>query len=1355
MRQLMRFKTLHGRLVFWLTTICLIPLMVVTTLIYFHRVKTARAAFYDKLSAVSMLRLEQINSLLDDMAGDLFSLAADRELERAAQALGAGKKVDTAAALSTIRAYLKGHDKVAEIAIVSPEGLILLAGDPSRSGTMLVKPAAVTTALRENTAAFGEVFIEPGDFAPCMDIAIPIRSAGAKVALALRLDMRSSIYPILENRTGMGETGESLLVNHDVVAISELLRMPNALLKTRLKGRPAQLAAQGENGIIESVDYRGEPVLAAYVHVSRTGWGLVNKQDTAEIMAPLKNLLYATYGLSAFVAFLVCLFAFSLARAITRPLGTLSAAAAEIGAGNFGARAETDSTEELYTLADSFNGMAEVLQIQMESRTWISRISDKLMSTSGLDTFFPDLLPLFMQATGAKMATAYMEEATGDSFVPVHSIGADPARMRRFNRRHLEGELGVVLTAGGIGRYAPHDAAGGLTFVTSFGEIAPCEIVTLPITSGGSICAFISLAAEAPFSDLAREIVEQVLLPLSAGFSRVMAGEDIRRLAAELSEKNIELTQQSEELRHQTVELGQQSEELYRRNKALDQQKVQLEETTRLKSEFLSNMSHELRTPLNSVLALSRVLSVQTGQRLSEDERGYLAIIERNGRNLLSLINDILDLAKIESGKQDVSVDRFSIETLTGEVIDAVMPLARDKGITITCAPQGVIPHITSDMKRMRQILQNLLANAVKFTVDGGVTVTMKNASGTLVVVVTDTGIGIPAEHLHSIFEEFRQVDGSTSRSFEGTGLGLAIVRKTARLLGGDVEVTSEVGKGSTFTVQLPIDGRTAHAMSAIGEAAHMPAFDMMPLPQRRCVLVVDDDPDTVTMVAGHLAHAGYETVTALNGRDAVQMARSRRPYAITLDVMMPDMDGWEVMRHLKEDPRTRSIPVIIVSFAGDRETGVALGAVGIVAKPVTREDLLREFEKIAAAGFRSVLVVDDEEHDRFAIAAILKEAGLDVLLAENGERALELARQHHPDLISLDLIMPGLDGAAVLDRLRTDAETATIPVVIITSKDLDSDEMSRLSSGVSSILSKGDLSRDSLLQELELSLKKLGWRVPSAAAPAGSRLLIVEDSDAAVIQVRFALETAGFVVDSVSNGAAAIEYLGTHVPDGIVLDLMMPGVDGFAVLASLRSAPLTAAVPVMVMTAKTLTPGDNERLAGFGVRCVVQKGDVDQSELLARMYEALGIDRVFRNEPKRMTPVPHGEYRGNGSVLVVEDNPDNMASIKAVLGNRYPLLEARDGEQGLVLARDAFPSLILLDMQLPRMDGMTVLRELKNSTRTAAIPVVALTASAMRGDRERFIEAGCCEYLSKPYEIDDLEALVRRFTSGSGDAAQ
>ncbi|GAW66607.1 histidine kinase [Geoanaerobacter pelophilus] len=1354
MKKWVQLPTLKARLAFWFTAICLVPLFLMTTVIYMQRVKVARALLFDKLNAVISLRQQQIGSILDNIVVDASTIASDHSVQAAAQQLLSGSRAQagiSTESLTLFKGYKSSNGSVADVSLVSLDGTIALCTSDSRVGTRIARPEMVADAMQDLAPTFGEAYLSGSGGIPSIDVAVPIRAGvGSQVSalLVVHHNLHTLLYDITGNRTGMGDTGETVLVNREVMPLNELRAMPQGVLRVRLKGKPAQMAARGESGIAQTTDYRGVEVLSAFVHIPRTGWGLVCKQDTSEVLAPIRSLLFITYGLASLISLMACVLAFRLARSIAEPLVNLAASAKELEEGDFDARAVPEGTYEQKTLAGSFNSMAQTLQVKMEGQQGLSRLSQHLVVAEGIDDFFSKLLPVLLEVTGAKMAIAYVEERQSGEFAPMHAIGLHSSLLRRFNRRHLEGELGVILSSGKVSCLTPQEGT-PLRFATSFGDILPAEIATIPISVDAEIRAFISIASERPFSPTVHEILEMVQMPFGSAFARILSGEDVRLLANELALKNAELTQQSEELVQQSTELAHQSEELSRHNRVLDLQKQQLEEATRLKSEFLSNMSHELRTPLNSVLALSRVLAVQGGSRLTEDEKGYLAIIERNGKHLLSLINDILDLAKIESGRQDVFLETVSLPQVAAEVVDGLSVLAREKGIALSLeAPKG-LPTLLTDVKRLRQMLQNLVGNAVKFTGEGAVTVRLSAESEEVLIKVEDTGIGIAPQYLETIFQEFRQADGSTSRSFEGTGLGLAIVKKTARLLGGDVSVQSEVGKGSVFTLRLPVDGMAAAkltqaqgSVAVAGESAKAPS-------QGRSILVVDDDPEAVSLIAAHLSQAGFETLTALNGADALRLARAKKPFAITLDIMMPDMDGWEVMRELKDHRETADIPVVIVSLSDDRATGIALGAVGVISKPVSREQLMETFKKLTGAGCRLVLVVDDSEYDRFFIASLFKEMGMDVLMAEDGAQALELAAVDQPDLITLDLLMPGMDGAVVLDKLRSNQSTAGIPVVVITSKELNAAEQERLSSGVSAILSKGGLVREAVLDELVRSLERIGWRLPEQQSGNGARILIVEDSEAATIQLRFALESAGFCVDAVSGGRHALSYLKTHVPDGIILDLMMPEVDGFDVLQAVRTSRLTERVPVMVMTAKTLSPGEHDRLRALEVNHLVQKGDVEQHELLRRIYEMLGAFSLFKPDvAPAAPPLADASWQGDGSVLVIEDNPDNLVTLRAVLGESFRLVEATDGESGLVLAQKGSPSLVLLDMHLPGMDGLTVLRHLKENRATAAIPVAALTASAMAGDRDKLMQAGCVAYLSKPYQPEELQELVSKFVA-------
>jgi HAMP domain-containing protein len=468
--------------------------------------------------------------------------------------------------------YLQGHEKTVEVSIASAGGVVLLSTIPGKEGSRALSLPAITAALRDRRPVFGDVFLSGTEQVPSLEIIAPIGGNGAPpAALVMRLDMRRSIYPILENQTGMGKSGESLIVNRDVIALSDLRWSKGAILTKRITGRPAILASQGKTGIAETFDYRGEPVLASYAYLPRTGWGLVCKQDQAEIYQPLKTLLFITWGLGSIIAALVSLFALYLARSIALPINTLAGVAAEIGGGSYGVRMPVTGSRELQSLAAAFNTMADTLQTKMEVRAHLADLAEQMVQAVDLKEFYQGVLAALIRITGARMAAAFIEENGGPRFVPVHAIGASPALMRSFDREQLEGELGLVLVHEGVVRTVALPG-GVLNFASAFGDIEPAEIVTVPIVTEGAIKGFISLAAAQPFSPVALEVMGQISLPVSTGFARVLASESVLRLAGELSIKNTELTRQAEELHHQTVELTHQSDELYRRNRLLNQQ---------------------------------------------------------------------------------------------------------------------------------------------------------------------------------------------------------------------------------------------------------------------------------------------------------------------------------------------------------------------------------------------------------------------------------------------------------------------------------------------------------------------------------------------------------------------------------------------------------------------------------------------------------------------------------------------------------------------------------------------------------------------------------------------------------------
>jgi signal transduction histidine kinase/CheY-like chemotaxis protein len=525
-------------------------------------------------------------------------------------------------------------------------------------------------------------------------------------------------------------------------------------------------------------------------------------------------------------------------------------------------------------------------------------------------------------------------------------------------------------------------------------------------------------------------------------------------------------------------------------NVALEKASEAAKAASRAKSAFLANMSHELRTPMNAIIGYSEMLIEDAEDGGDEDAAADLKKIHSAGKHLLALINDVLDLSKVEAGKMDLYLESFDASELIDEVaatIDAVIK-RNDNQLVLDVSP--TIGVIRADLTKVRQALFNLLSNAAKFTHDGTVTLAVapEEVGGRDGVrfAVSDTGIGIPHEKLEHIFEEFSQADESTSRNFGGTGLGLAITRRFCQMMGGDATVESTVGEGSTFSLLLPLLVQVEGAAEAddIGEPeAVETAPAEVPTPSgtagERTVLVIDDDAAARDLLGRTLEGAGFRVVSATDGREAVELARTLRPDAITLDVIMPGMDGWSVLQELKGHPETRDIPVIMVTMTDDRDMGYSLGATDFMTKPIERSalvDLLARYQSEDPGAH--VLVVDDNEEVRNVIRRALEREGWDVEEAENGALGLECVARRTPSLILLDLMMPVMDGFEFVAELRK--RDHAIPIVVVTAKDLNEDERLRLSGEVEGLVQKRGTGRDEFLSEIrELVAMKAGNRIP------------------------------------------------------------------------------------------------------------------------------------------------------------------------------------------------------------------------------------------------------------------------------------
>ncbi|EKD80886.1 MAG: multi-sensor hybrid histidine kinase, partial [uncultured bacterium] len=575
-------------------------------------------------------------------------------------------------------------------------------------------------------------------------------------------------------------------------------------------------------------------------------------QDATKLHTTLNTQVFAIVGL---LVFLTAGSGYFLFTRIRGPLNELTIAAQEFQTGNFAARSSYVSKNEFGTLSKTFNQMADAISLRIATENNNAAIAKALIAANELKAFAETVLEKYMEVTESNLGAFYIRNRENNQFSPLAAIGVNRELLEPFDAAIYEGEFGRSLKTGQTSHIKNIDQETVFKFKTFAGTCVPREIITIPVVVNGKVLAMLSLASISSYSEAALSILSQpALIALNTAFANLMANDETRLLAEKLRENNHELIAQQEELQAQTEELQAQAEELHNQNIELERQRLAVEEANRLKSAFLSNMSHELRTPLNSVMALSRVLMMQAENKLSPEEISYLEIIGRNGKNLLNLINEILDLAKIEAGRMDVNPQAFPPGQTIEGVVDSLTPLAKEKNISIIAEIPENLPALESDELRVHQILQNLLANAVKFTAVGKVTVRATAEKEKLLIQVEDTGIGISKEDLPHIFDEFRQVDDSSSRKHEGTGLGLAIARKTARMLNGEIAVTSTYGAGSIFTLTLPLFWKGAAKIQDVAE----PRIHSSIKAARKTILVVDDEPEMAAMVSRYLLQEGY-----------------------------------------------------------------------------------------------------------------------------------------------------------------------------------------------------------------------------------------------------------------------------------------------------------------------------------------------------------------------------------------------------------------------------------------------------------------------------------------------------------------
>lgn len=555
--------------------------------------------------------------------------------------------------------------------------------------------------------------------------------------------------------------------------------------------------------------------------------------------------------------------------------------------------------------------------------------------------------------------------------------------------------------------------------------------------------------------------------------------EGMRAMAAGDLSRRVNLTSRDEmgELAQGFNLMAARLEELYsgleqkvaERTAELKEKNLQLERVSRHKSEFLANMSHELRTPLNSIIGFSELLEDQTFGPLNEKQKQYVQTVLSSGRHLLGLINDILDLSKVEAGRMELRPEGFLLSEALSSILATVQTLAGKKGIALEVRQDPRLIHLFADPARFKQIMYNLLSNAIKFTPEKGrVRVEAGLEEDKALISVSDSGIGIGPEDQEKVFQEFQQVESGYARKHEGTGLGLALTKRLVQLHGGTIWVESQPGQGSTFSFTLPLAGP---------EEGERPREEIV-RQDAPLILIVEDERAASQLIGTYLTSAGYNVAYAYDGEEALAEARRLRPAAITLDLILPKKDGWEVLQELKQDPSLEAIPVIIISIVDNVELGFGLGATEYFVKPIGRTELLAKLGRLGfgpegRAGSPTILVVDDDAEAVEFLQATLKLAGFQVITAMGGNDGIRLAKEKRPDLILLDLLMPEVSGFQVVEALKQDPATEKVPIIVVTAKDITQEDKDRLNGYIEALSRKGAFSKEDFLKEIGLALRR------------------------------------------------------------------------------------------------------------------------------------------------------------------------------------------------------------------------------------------------------------------------------------------
>ncbi|MES2690880.1 MAG: response regulator [Bacteroidota bacterium] len=967
----------------------------------------------------------------------------------------------------------------------------------------------------------------------------------------------------------------------------------------------------------------------------------------------------------------------------TKRINAIETVTRKISSGVYSARSDDRIDDELGRISAALNLMTESLEksiTELEQQNWLQtgsvKISDAIRGQTNLEELAENIIKTIAEYAHVPVATFYVSDSEGDMHLTASYAGVNAPTIIAKG----EGLLGQAVKNRKSVLLKELPANYHNKIMSSTGSALATHVLIVPFLHGGEVIGALEVCfIHKPGRDHI-ELLESNAEPIAIGVNSVQnlkklqefleetqaQTEELQAQHNELENMNSELEAQSQKLQASEEELKVQQEELQESNKELEQRSKLLEDknvqiaksaeelalTSKYKSEFLANISHELRTPLNSILLLSRLLYENTDKNLSRDQVEYAKVIQTSGTGLLALIDEILDLSKIEAGKMDLDYQTVSVQSLTEDLKSLFSPIAREKNLDFNIALNDTSQlMIETDRIRLDQVLKNLLSNALKFTQVGDVLLSVTKPTNTNFIsfTVKDTGIGIAGEKQAQVFEAFQQADGSTRRKFGGTGLGLSISKKLVNLLGGDIKLKSEEGRGSEFTVIIPV--KRGEKMDKMGPGTLSNTENTIPKPapltntiqvenkyitkiipdnisddrneitaDDKLILIVEDDIGFAKVLLDYTRKNGYKGIVAVRGDEGIEMARKHNPLGILLDIQLPVKSGWEVMDMLKGDPKTRNIPVHIMSSYQVKNESLLKGAVDFINKPVAYEQLPEVFQRIEKARSRDnkkVLIIEDNSKHAKALSYYLETFNINSEVKSTVMDSIDSLKKREVDCVILDMGIPDMKSYQMLEEAKKNPELENLPIIIFTGKSLSLAEESRIKQYADSIIIKTAHSYQRMLDEVSLFLHVVSEKADDESNKLkGSKhmalgdvlnnrtVLVVDDDVRNIFSLSKSLEQLKMNVVTAVDGKEALQQLKDNGQiDIVLLDMMMPEMDGYETATRIRQEHKWKNLPVIAVTAKAMT-GDREKCINAGASDYITKPvDVDQLLSLLRVW--------------------------------------------------------------------------------------------------------------------------------------------------------